>query len=231
MQDRPPSLGFIRTTDDALPTFEDPVYSSASDIEEFDRIAARVRRRLTRRQRKRVKKASKLRRYRVDRCLIQANWEDVRFATIFMLRHQPNDELAVGSALVDLACLGLKDTIFHPRIDSERARETVFRFEETGNKLTEYSPGLAAKVLVHGVAYATRLGFAIPPDYFVLRAFFGEPDPPETEPRVPLGHRGKPFFVAGPYDDTDAVMSHLEKRLGPNGFYVIVPTRHPTSDG
>jgi hypothetical protein len=40
---------------------------------------------------------------------------------------------------------------------------------------------------------------------------------------VPLGKDGKPYFVAGPYDDARKIMAKLEKAVGRDGFHFIMP--------
>jgi len=41
---------------------------------------------------------------------------------------------------------------------------------------------------------------------------------------IPLGGReGKPFFVAGPYDNVDRIMAKLRRKLGEDGFHFMIP--------
>jgi hypothetical protein len=41
---------------------------------------------------------------------------------------------------------------------------------------------------------------------------------------IPLGGpEGKPFFVAGPYDDITIIISKLTRAVGPDGFHYVVP--------
>ena len=47
----------------------------------------------------------------------------------------------------------------------------------------------------------------------------------EADPslEVPLGERGKPMFIAGPQDDTEAILAQLTATVGPGGFEFIMP--------
>ena len=42
---------------------------------------------------------------------------------------------------------------------------------------------------------------------------------------------GKPFFVAGPYDDVDAILGHLERTAGEGNYHYIFPIAGPGPTG
>jgi hypothetical protein len=203
--------------------FANPVYLDGGDIREFQQRAVARRRQLTRGWRRKVNKARKRRRFSLERGVIRSNWGKERFAPFVVTRRRPDGNVALGSGIVDLGCLGLKDAMFEPSISPEMADEVVGAIGAIGERRERCSPELAAKILVHGVAYATRLGFEIPREYFPLRALLGGEVEEFPETPVPLGHNGKPVFVVGPYDDVAATRGHLEKKLGVNGYYFVTP--------
>lgn len=203
--------------------FVDPVYLDDEEIREFQQRAAERRRHLTPGKRRQVEKARKRRRFKVERGVIRANWGEERFAPFVVTRRRPDGNVALGSGIVDLGCLGLKDAIFEPSVSPEMADEVVEAIGAIGERRESCAAELAAKILVHGVAYANRLGFEIPREYFPLRGLLGGKIGEFPERPVRLGHRGKPVFVAGPYDDVAAIRAHLEERLGVNGYYVVTP--------
>ena len=51
----------------------------------------------------------------------------------------------------------------------------------------------------------------------------GDADPDACDEVIPLGKEGKPFFIAGPYDNVERIMSKLMRKLGPDGFTYIYP--------
>ena len=74
------------------------------------------------------------------------------------------------------------------------------------------------------VAYAKELGFRPDPDYRDAMPVLGDADPDACDVQIPLGGKdGKPFFVAGPYDNVDQIMSKLTRKLGPDGFHFVFP--------
>jgi len=52
----------------------------------------------------------------------------------------------------------------------------------------------------------------------------GDADPDACDVPIPLGGKdGKPFFIAGPYDNVDRIMAKLTRKLGPDGFHFLFP--------
>jgi hypothetical protein len=83
---------------------------------------------------------------------------------------------------------------------------------------------LVAKIIRESIAYARRLGFNPDPDYRDAMVLLGDVDPDACDVSIPLGSKdGKPLFIAGPYDDVDRITVKLEKAVGPDGFYYLVP--------
>lgn len=226
------------TPDDAPPPevdqekfeFEDPTYLDQDELESLEKEIAQQRRRMTRSDRRTAKKAAKSARYPVERCVIAADWAEQRFGPVAMMRERPDDEVAFGSAIVDLGALGLKDGFFEPGMPRRRADEMIERVQSMGAELEECDPDVASKVLRHAVAFAKKCGIDPPTEYFALRKFFGDPDLSEVDVDVPLGHRGKPVLVPGPRDDVEELAATLEEKLGRNGFYLGAPNTGPTSD-
>ncbi|MFQ5854215.1 MAG: hypothetical protein ACE5LU_01025 [Anaerolineae bacterium] len=67
-------------------------------------------------------------------------------------------------------------------------------------------------------------GVSPDPDYRDAMLVLGDADPEACPDDIPLGGEdGKPFFVAGPYDDVPAIMAQLTKAVGPDGFTYLVP--------
>jgi len=211
--------------------FEAPSYLGDDEVEEIERELGRERRRLTSSDRRAAKKAAKIARYPVERCVIASDWADQRFGPVALIRTRPDEEVAFGSGIVDLGGLGLKSGLFEAGMSRSRADEMIERVQELGADLEECEPEVASKVLRHAVAYAARIGIDPPDEYFALRKFFGDSDLSAVETDVPLGHRGKPVLIPGPNDDVEALAAQFEEELGRNGFYLGAPNRGPKRAG
>jgi hypothetical protein len=71
------------------------------------------------------------------------------------------------------------------------------------------------------VEYARGLGFEPAPesDFAETRGQLG---PWEGPSAIGFGRNGKPFYVAGPYDDARRVIKRLEKSVGRGNFEFLL---------
>jgi hypothetical protein len=159
-------------------------------------------------------------------CLLTKTWhEPGEIIQILVARRSPTGQIAVGSFLVDLGCLGVKSA-FAAFFDSQREYEQQLRGEMRARQaMAKADLNLAAKIVREAISYADELGFKPDPDYRDSILVLGDADPEACDVPIPLGKDGKPFFVAGPYDDVPRIMAKLERKLGPDGFTFIVPLR------
>ncbi len=142
---------------------------------------------------------------------------------ILVARRSPTGQIAVGSFLVDLGCLGVKSA-FAALFNSRREYEQQLRNEMRARQaMAKADLNLAAKIIREAIAYADELGFKPDPDYRDAMLVLGDADPEACDVPIPLGKDGEPFFVAGPYDDVPRIMAKLERKLGPDGFHFLVP--------
>jgi hypothetical protein len=156
-------------------------------------------------------------------CLITHGWQQHpdELVQILVSRRSPEGHLAGAVFLVDLACLGLKNamaTVFDGPLDYRMLRESI---EET-QRLEPADLDLVAKVIREGIAYARQFGFHPHRDYADAALFLAGADPDACPAEVPLGVDGKPFFVAGPFDDAARIMAQLNRVVGPEGYEYMV---------
>jgi hypothetical protein len=157
-------------------------------------------------------------------CLLAKTWQEPgEIIQILVARRSPMGQIAVGSLLVDLGCLGVKSAfaaLFNSRQEYERKLRNGMMAQQT---MTKADLNLAAKIIREAIAYADELGFKPDPDYRDAMLVLGDADPEACDVPIPLGKDGKPFFVAGPYDDAPRIMAKLERKLGLDGFHFMVP--------
>lgn len=189
-------------------------------IAEAKKKLARRRRRLRGGAKRKLKKAAKYARYRVEDCRIARGWDVEQMANIVQLRPTPAGTYIFAGLLVDLACLGIKDALFETDVDQKSAEKLMY---DADFEQDQCSPHLAAKIAQTGAVLSTHLGFSIPADGFAILQLFNRFDPDRAEEEIPLGRDGQPFFVPGIDDDVDAILEHLEERLGPDGFDYMIP--------
>lgn len=157
-------------------------------------------------------------------CLITDDWRESGLATILLSRQRPNGGAAVGSFLVDTGCLGLKNAFANDNFslpDYQRLRDKF-----VGNKpMSPCAPAYAAKLVNTAIAYANELGFRPPSDSAYALEIFGDINSAHCIDEIRCGgDDGRPYYVSGPDDDVEAILSQLESRLGPDGFTFSIMT-------
>jgi len=157
-------------------------------------------------------------------CLLTEEWREERAITqILVARRSPAGQIATGTFLVDLGCLGVKSA-FGRLFDSRREYEELRDDMMSRQDMITADVNLVAKIVREAIAYAQELGFKPDPDYRDAMLVLGDADPDACDAPIPLGGKdGKPFFFAGPYDNVDRIMAKLTRKLGSDGFHFIFP--------
>jgi hypothetical protein len=158
-------------------------------------------------------------------CLLAQEWQEEGAITqTLVARRSPSGQIVTGTFLVDLGCLGVKSA-FASLFDTEREYEQKLRSNMMARQImVKADLNLVAKIIREAIAYANNLGFKPDPDYRDATLVLGDANPDACDVPVPLGGQdGKPFFIAGPYDNVDQIMAKLTRKLGPDGFHFFVP--------
>ena len=157
-------------------------------------------------------------------CLLTEEWqEEGAIIQILVARRSPSGQIAIGTFLVDLGCLGVKSA-FASLFDTRREYEELRNGMMSRQDMVKADLNLVAKIVREAIAYAQDLGFKPAPDYRDAMLVLGDADPDACDVPIPLGGRdGKPFFIAGPYDNVDRIVAKLTRKLGPDGFHFMFP--------
>ncbi len=162
----------------------------------------------------------------VMECWINEAWEDpTQLNQVAVTRGNPaTGEVYAGVYLVDRACLGVKNAHAANFINAESFRRELLSGMSERQKLIKVDFNLAAKIVKVGLEYAAQFGFRPHRDYQEASILLQDADPDAVDIEIPVGGpEGKPFFVAGPYDNTDKIIARLTQQLGPEGFHFIMP--------
>ncbi len=159
----------------------------------------------------------------IHECLINADWQMKGLATILISRKHKTGNITFSSYIVDIFCLGMKDanSAFNRfEEDYDEYRDAIF-----GNNMNDEMPisyDLAHNIIFGAIEYAKNLGFSPHKDW-EFSQFMLEPKSSSTVEKIEVefGKDGKPFFISGPYDKVDSVISKLEKAVGTGNFTFI----------
>jgi hypothetical protein len=119
--------------------------------------------------------------------------------------------------LADRTCLGIKNA-FTAELQTELDLEgLVMDLAAKGNPLRPAELLLAQSVIFHALDYARSLGFEPHRDF--VAGLIGER--PAVLLETPHCRPERPFYIAGPHDDVEAITSRLDARVGPDGYDLV----------
>ena len=133
------------------------------------------------------------------------------------------NQITVCSYLLDIWCLGVKDTIAPRTIDR-------IKFKEFAEALFNVFPGtpqevpleVAQGMIFSACEYALSLGFEPHKNFSKSRSHIGEWD---GIIRIECGRNGKPCYVNGPHDNPQKIMETLTKSRGEGNFDFLIGER------
>lgn len=157
----------------------------------------------------------------IHECRIYDNWKEEGKTQIFVSRKRNNGQLLVSFYLVDIWCLGLKDS-FYREMEPYEYDEIVEKTNSTiqhqiGAEFVTCEPALAFNVIYGAVEYAEDLGF-VPAKEFAITEYMLD-DVEEVEYMdIEFGKNGKPFYASGPDDNVAKILNTLNKSVGEGNY-------------
>lgn len=137
---------------------------------------------------------------------------------VLVARRHRYDKVAVCGYLVDVHCLGVKNSMGPEFIDEVDLIAFRRYFFDAYEDHLVAPLDLAQHLVLGGVDYARALGFEPHPDYANTAAHL---DGPLTRCDIEFGRDGMPFYVEGPYDDAYKIMQTLEASVGPGNYHFL----------
>jgi hypothetical protein len=159
------------------------------------------------------------------KCWINTDWEEQRMANIAIARKHANDNVTVCIYLVDLACLGVKDTQYFFNIPLEDFENMLSKSELEFDDTLSYS--LAHNIIFSALEFAEEYGFKPHKDYTQTTCFFLEEDNddiPLIEVECGGKKDGKPFYINAGHDSparAKQIIAQLEKTAGEGNYHYL----------
>jgi hypothetical protein len=158
-------------------------------------------------------------------CWIMNGWKDQGLTPVVVARQQPEDKVVYGVFLVDIFCLGVKDAFWRTDISLKHFDRDLPRL--CSNMPEPCEINLAHDLIYGSIEYARQYGFEPHPDFGKASLVL---DPPEMHPqndKLEFGKDGKPLFIAGPYDNAQAILNQLMRTAGEGNFNYLVRLDSP----
>ncbi len=148
-------------------------------------------------------------------CIINSSWKEVGLANILISRQQPDGNLVFGSYLVDIFCLGLKDTFCNANFTLSRYENELKANKYFGEDIIDCPVSLAHQIIYGGIKYASKLGFKPQKDFGLSKYVLEKKSKIEKEyvNELEFGKDGKPFLFLGPYDDAELIAKKLKRNV------------------
>jgi hypothetical protein len=162
----------------------------------------------------------------IGACFINKDWRNTGFAMITVTREHINGNITHGAYMVDLYCLGIKDSFWkfneHP-LDFKEFFDKHIKANEYGFKMQRTSYALAHNIIYGAIEFAEEFGFH-PHKSFDLTRHILEPDDERVKLiDIEFGYKGKPLYISGPENpaETTRVLAHLEKMVGKGNYNFV----------
>ena len=153
---------------------------------------------------------------------INHNWEFKGLASIFLSKKMPGGNYIVGVYLVDIFCLGIKNTFYNFNLSQFDYQEFYEKFNEKEGLIT-LDLETIHNIIYGAVDYAEDLGFKPQAD-FKLTEYILNPDLISGGiDEIEFGRDGKPFFIVGPDDNINRIIATLNRAVGEGNYDVLYP--------
>ena len=126
----------------------------------------------------------------------------------------------ICSYLIDYWCLGLKDTIGERKMNDIKYRQFLdMAYQGFPDGYQQITLEQAQAIVFGAINYAAELGLKPHKDFQKTKQHLGTWN---GQPKLTFGHEGKPYFIAGPYDNTTQIMQTLRKNVGEENFHYLI---------
>lgn len=160
---------------------------------------------------------TKVRQLPIEKCLMNITQGLV---SILIIRKMPSGNFIVGSYLVDIYCLGLKNTDFRFNLNQVELDTFINLYENHIGHFEFVEYVFAHNYIFGAIAYAEDLGFKPHKDLMITQYILEEDNEDIELIEYEFGNNGKPLYIAGPHDDHKKIIAILRRTAGEGNFLV-----------
>jgi hypothetical protein len=155
----------------------------------------------------------------IQHCFLPESLFEIGIGTLVLARGATPYNVAFGTFLIDVFCLGIKDVLF--KLVEADVFEIYMEATDAGSPMVSVDPGYGRKLLRDLAVWSQSIGFAPHHDFAAVEQLFGDVSADASDTVFRFGRDGKPFYIPGPYDSAPLIrrrIEQLQKRLGDDGF-------------
>ncbi len=158
-------------------------------------------------------------------CVVNTNWEESQIANMVVARQHSNGNITAGIYLVDLACLGVKDTVWFFNIPVSEYRKNLESFMNMESGVEKIDYVLAHNIVHAGLEFAHEYEFKPHKDFTSLTQYILDEDTDDIPLiEIECGVDGLPAFMQGPLiadREAQKIIAHLDRVAGLGHYYLI----------
>ncbi len=140
---------------------------------------------------------------------------------VIVSRKKKNGDIVAGYYLLDLQCLGVKDT-FCAVMDEEQYEEHKTHLaDDDGSYYIPQSPNFVFNLVYGAADYGEENGFKPEKGFAVSEYILDDVSTIEYE-EIEFGRDGKPLYVQGPHDIPGPILATLNKNVGEGNYEYII---------
>jgi len=168
----------------------------------------------------------------IGTCYINSNWRDSGLALIFVSRRHINGHVTHAAYMVDIFCLGLKESFWTFNQDPLEFKDFMEKQQKEnpqGIQLLKTDYPLVHNIIYGAIEFAGELGF-LPHKSFDTSKYILEEDDDHIELiDLDFGFKGKPLYISNPERpaERNRVLAQLDKNPGKGNYDFITEADAP----
>ncbi len=157
----------------------------------------------------------------IYKCLINKDWEESQIASINVLRKHVNGRVTAGMFLIDLLCLGVKDTFYFFNVDEA---EVLERYEGFMHEFTEIDYNLAHNIVYAGHDFAREFNIEPHPEFEISKYILEEDNDEIPLIDIAVGDEdGDPNLLVDNANQFRDALAKLKKYAGEGNYtYTVI---------
>lgn len=156
----------------------------------------------------------------IAKVYINQSFTEDGIANIAVLRQQPSGTYVMGSFLVDILCLGVKDTFFRFGVSWEEFEEGYLeKYNADEPILTEIDVTNAHGIIKNSLEYAASLGVSPHKDFKLTQYIL---EPLSDIPNINLERPEKPIYATLKSEYNPLVIAALNKSVGEGNYDILI---------
>jgi hypothetical protein len=164
----------------------------------------------------------------IYKCYVNSEWEEAGMANVMVLRQHVTGSTTGAVFLVDLKCLGIKDTFWMFNVPEEDFYERLPGFEE---RFEEIDYTLAHNIIFAGHDFAMDFDIAPHKDFAVTKFILEEDDDNIPLVDIAVGENGVPHLITYAANQHLDALAKLRKNAGEGNYHYTFAVGNPFEVG